>query len=88
MMEDVKAGSFSPRIIYDKDGAPVEFSALPLTMYADYEHKNFDSMSAVVETYYAEKSAVTRIRQKSADLRHVVSTILERESRKLALQRK
>ena len=88
MMEDVKAGSFSPRIIYDKDGAPVEFSALPLSMYADYEQKVFDSMSAVVETYYAEKSAVTRIRQKSADLRHVVSTILERESRKLSLQRK
>ena len=88
MMEDVKAGSFSPRIIYDKDGAPVEFSALPLSMYADYEQKAFDSMSAVVETYYAEKSAVTRIRQKSADLRHVVSTILELESRKLSLQRK
>lgn len=88
MMEDVKAGTYSPEIIYDKDGAPVEFSAIPLTMYSDMDVRKFDTISQVVWTYYAEKNASTRIRQKSSDLRHVVSTILDRETRKLSLQKK
>lgn len=88
MMEDVRAGSFSPQIIYDEDDSPVEFSAIPLSMYSDLHVRKFDTISSLVETFYAEKNAVTRIRQKSSDLRHVVSTILDRETRKLSLQQK
>ena len=55
-------------------------------MYQDLDAKPYDTMSEVLETYYAEKNSVTRIRQKSADLRHLVNTMLERESKKLDLQ--
>lgn len=47
---------------------------------------SYDSMSALLEHYYAEKSALTRIRQKSTDLRHVVQTALERNIKKYDLQ--
>lgn len=86
-MEDVKAGSFSPRIIYH-DGTPVEFSALPMTMYDDYEIVCRESISEVLETYYAEKNTVTRIRQRSVDLRKIVQNALERSRKKYDLQAK
>ena len=43
-------------------------------------------MSELLETFYDQKNEVTRIRQKSADLRHVVQTILERDIHKYDLQ--
>ena len=86
LMEDVASGRFEPNIIYDADSVPVEFSSVPLTMYKDLDSKRFETVSQVLETYYAQKNAASRIRQKSADLRHLVNTMLERESRKLDLQ--
>ncbi len=88
LMEDVKAGRFTPAIYYDEAGIPVEFASVELTMYRDYERRPFPSVSALLETYYAQRNEASRIRQKSADLRHIVSTLLERESRKLDLQMK
>ena len=86
LMEDIKAGSFEPNILYDESGIPVEFASVPLTMYSDYRCVGYSSVSALLEDYYAQRNAANRIRQKSADLRHIVNTILERESRKLDLQ--
>lgn len=81
----VREGSFSPAIIYEK-GVPVEFSAVPLTMYGEDDFISFDSVSRLLEQYYAEKSTVTRIRQKSVDLRKIVQTALERNVKKYDLQ--
>ncbi len=84
-MEQVLSGSFSPVIVYE-NGAPKEFAALTLTMYHEDSSKSFSSVSALLETYYAEKNALTRIRQKSADLRKIVQTALERTVKKYDLQ--
>ena len=45
-------------------------------------------MSQVLEQYYAEKDKITRIRQKSSDLRRIVQTALERNRKKFDLQAK
>jgi predicted ribosome quality control (RQC) complex YloA/Tae2 family protein len=89
MMEDIKKGSFKPNIVY-KNEEPVEFAAVPLTCYegSDYEATTFESISTLLETYYASKNAVTRIRQKSVDLRKIVQTALERNYKKYDLQEK
>lgn len=86
-VSQIKSGHFAPHIAYTGN-TPVEFAALPLTMYA---HGNdrivaYDSMSQLLETYYAEKNTITRIRQKSADLRKIVQTALERNVKKYDLQ--
>ena len=86
LMEDVREGHFTPTIYYDESDIPVEFASEALTMYRDYKSVQFPSVSELLETYYAQRNAANRIRQKSADLRHIVNTILERESRKLDLQ--
>ena len=85
MMEDVINREFHPVIIY-QGKEPKEFSSFELSCYADCETKSFDSISDVLRTYYAQKNASTRIRQKSYDLRHVVSTALDRSRKKYDLQ--
>lgn len=46
----------------------------------------YASMSSLLENYYAEKNTLTRIRQKSSDLRRIVQTALERNVKKYDLQ--
>ena len=45
-------------------------------------------MSRVLELYYAQKNTITRIRQKSSELRRIVQTALERNRKKYDLQLK
>jgi predicted ribosome quality control (RQC) complex YloA/Tae2 family protein len=88
-MEDIRKGAFSPAIYYKKAGGsqvPADFSAVPMTMYGDMERRDYPSISSLLEAFYDQKNEVTRIRQKSADLRHIVQTILERDIHKYDLQ--
>ena len=87
MMEDVKNGIFSPVILYEQK-EPVEFSALSLLQYQDAVSVSYDSISALLEQYYSEKNTLTRIRQKSSDLRRLVQTALDRNRKKYELQQK
>ena len=84
-MEDVRNGAFNP-VIYFDGNTPKEFSALPLTHFQNLEKKEYGSISEVLSTYYATRNALVRIRQKSADLRHIVQTALERNRKKYELQ--
>ncbi|MCB7521850.1 NFACT family protein [[Clostridium] hylemonae] len=83
--EQVKQGSFTPAIYYS-GGDPKDFSALPVSHYSAYRRQEFTSVSELLSTYYAVKNTMTRIRQKSADLHHVVQTALERSRKKYDLQ--
>lgn len=83
--ECVNTGSFSPCVYYD-GSQPKEYSVLPLTHFSTYTAKEFDSVSELLQSYYALKNTITRIRQKSADLRRVVQTALERNRKKYDLQ--
>lgn len=85
LMETVKSGNFSPNIVYENK-TPVEFASVPLTMYGNDASVSYSSVSALLEQYYAEKNTVTRIRQKSVDLRKIVQTALERNIKKYDLQ--
>ena len=84
-LSDVVAGKFSPRIYY-QDNSPVEFSSLALSNFASYDKVELTSPSTMVDTYYATKNALTRIRQKSAELRQVLQTLLNRNRKKYDLQ--
>jgi len=87
MVNAIQEGHFSPNIAYTGKN-PVEFAALPLTMYTGGEDElvSYASMSELLEHYYAEKNTLTRIRQKSSDLRRIVQTALERNVKKYDLQ--
>lgn len=74
--------------IYMKDGEPKDYASLPLTHIADSELIPYETVSEMLHSYYETKNIITRIRQKSADLRHIVQTALERNKKKLYLQEK
>ena len=87
-MEQAAEGDFSPNIIY-RGEEPVEYAVLPMTQYGpEHRVQSFETVSAMLETFYASRETVTRIRQKSSDLRRIVQTALERNSKKLSLQQK
>lgn len=86
-IEDIKTGNFAPQIVY-QGKTPIEYAALPLTIYSDLETISHESISYILETYYAERNTVTRIRQRSVDLRKIVQTALERSRKKYDIQAK
>lgn len=86
-MDDIRGCHFHPCIYYDGT-SPKDFGAVALSHFSNYTKQEFTSISEVLNTYYATKNTLTRIRQKSADLRHVVQTALERNRKKYDLQKK
>ena len=86
-MDDVRDANYTPNIVR-KGKEPVDFSSVTLSMYSELETASFSSISEVLENYYAEKNTYSRIRQKSVDLRKIVSTALERNVKKYDLQLK
>ena len=86
-MEDISEHKYAPNIV--RNGKePIDYSSVSLTMYENYDVAEFSSISEVLENYYAEKNVYSRIRQKSVDLRKIVSTALERNVKKYDLQLK
>ena len=65
-----------------------EAGAFTFSMFSDLTTEEYPSISEVLETFYAQKEVVTRIRQKSVDLRHIVQNALERTAKKYDLQLK
>jgi predicted ribosome quality control (RQC) complex YloA/Tae2 family protein len=87
-MSRIRNSEFSPAVIYE-NGIPREYAAFHLLSYEkmkDCSIKEYKDMSILLTDFYAEKNALTRIRQKSASLRHITSTALERTVRKYDLQ--
>lgn len=85
LLEPVVKGEFTPLLYYDGE-VPKEFSCLALTHFEGYRVETLPSVSDLLRTFYASRDAVTRIRQKSADLRRIVQTALERNRKKYDLQ--
>ncbi len=83
----VKTDNYSPSIIMNQD-VPKEFNSFPLTVYSDLTAKPYDSVSLLLEEFYSKKNLVTRIRQKSVDLRKIVNTALEKDYKKYEIQLK
>ncbi len=84
--KDVKEREFSPCLFAEQNGNPIEFAAFPFSIYQDQKTERYESMSELLELFYGRKAKAARIRQKSADLRHITSVALERQSKKLSLQ--
>lgn len=85
LIELVRGKEFIPNMIIEH-GLPKDFSSLILTMYP--ENKTYESVSQLIRDYYSKKEIITRIRQKSSDLRRIITNALERSYKKLDIQEK
>jgi predicted ribosome quality control (RQC) complex YloA/Tae2 family protein len=104
VMECIRTGNYSPAIYYDGEAPREYSSIpLTIYGYHEeqesgtdvnidgeesYRFRRCSTISELIISYYAEKNAATRIRQKSVDLRKLVQTILERNVRKYDTQLK
>lgn len=88
-IDNIRLHNYTPNILY-KNNEPLEFSSIPLTSYSGTNIivKHFDNISDVLETYYSQKSIITRIHQKSTDLRKIINNALSRARKKYDLQLK
>lgn len=85
VVEDIKNNIFAPQIVVENN-SPFEYSAMDLTSFDDASKQKYDSISALLESYYAQKELITRMKQRSTDLRKIVQTMLERDIKKYDLQ--
>ena len=85
MIDDIKNNNFTPVIYYNND-EPVEFNSFKLTLFGDSIEKQLSTINKVIVEFYSQKDRYTRIRQKSATLRHIVDTNLNKDRKKYDLQ--
>ena len=85
--EDVKDNDFSPAIVYE-NSSPTHFAVLSTGIYNNLRKENFESVSRLLETFYMVKDKSDRIRQRSTDLRQIVTSSLARNYKKYDLQLK
>ncbi|MCH3986945.1 MAG: NFACT family protein [Lachnospiraceae bacterium] len=87
MAARIREEDFHP-MLYRRDGEDFAYAILPMRMYEGLEAEAFDSPSTLLSRYYASRDRRDRMRQKTSDLRHIVTTLLERTGKKLAIQEK
>ena len=86
VLGSVRDGNFSPLMISDEDGKPVDFNAVPVTVFdKNYMIETNPSISYIVEKFYYEKALHFRISQKTAQLVKLVTHNIERCRKKLAI---
>ncbi len=74
-------------VIYSEGGSFKEFTQEAYGIYSHMQALPRESASELLETYFATKNKETKMKQRSADLRKLVSNILEKEIRKSEIYR-
>ena len=85
VFKDVKNGRFSPSLVEDENGTPREYAFLPLLQYP--RCRLYESASALLDAWFGERDKEMRVRQRAADILHLLSSAEARITNKLALQR-
>ncbi len=78
---------FTPTIIYNNK-KPLEFSIFDLSCYEGMEKQSYESISSVIDLFYDKKNNDNQIKQKTADIRKIITTLIERGNKKLLIQEK
>lgn len=77
-----------PYILYKPNGAPLDFSFLPITQYGlSAVGREMASFSELLDAFYAQKDAMERQRQRAHDMLRVLTNAADRVSRRLEHQR-
>lgn len=84
----ISNGDFSPHIYYEETGKAVDITPWPFLLYAHLRGEAYESPSEMLETFYAQRDAALRLRQRTTDLRKTLATLLERCRKKGFAQEK
>ena len=75
-----------PTVAYKPDGTPFEFSYTKIEQYTGYETKSFDSISALLEEFYAQKENISRINVAAHDIIKLVKNLYSRTEKRLSIR--
>ena len=81
----VREARFAPALFADASGKTVEYAFLPLTHYGECKH--VDSPSALLDEWFGARDRDARVKQRAADVLHIVNNAHARVLHKLELQR-
>ncbi len=85
-LDDAEAGRFSPCVIIDKDGLPVDYTAYAPSIYKDIlQVYPRASLSAAMEDFFSVRDTAARMLHKSAALRKRIGHILDRLHKKISI---
>ena len=83
----IRERKFTPNLVYDGN-VPIFYAPFRFKIYGDKKTEDYESISLLLQDFYARKKAYTDIRQKTADLRQIVQTLLNKDYKKYDLQLK
>ncbi len=88
IVDKIKNEDYSLNVIYDSHYKLNEFSVVELN-YINYSNKKyFDSPSELIEYFYTERDKQYRLNQKSADIKKILQSSIERYIKKIDIQQR
>lgn len=80
----------NPCVIYEKSsGKIIDFSPIDILQYSGLaEKKYFENINEMLDDYYFKRDSIERMKQKSADLVHLLNTNIERTAKKISILKK
>ncbi len=85
MIKDLKTDTYNPTLFY-KNNEVYDFSCFNLKTYSEYSYQCCLGISEAIELFYNERDKKDRLKQKTGDIRKVVSTKLDRCFKKIEKQ--
>lgn len=86
VIELIKEKRFTP-VMACHDGAPAEYSFLPLLQYGEAELRTYGSFGELLDTFYGERDRRALVRSRADDLLRTMKAAENRLCRKLDAQR-
>ena len=88
LKETVIGGRGEPTLVYKADGSPMDFAFMDIRQYGDtLRTKRFDSFGELLDSFFADRDRIARMKAKSSDLNRLLSNTVDRLSRKINLQK-
>lgn len=76
-----------PTLLTDEDGAPLDVTGFPYLSRDPQRQKTCATLSEAMDAYYLQRDQKERITQRAHNLRKFLQNTLERDEKKLAIQR-
>ncbi len=88
LAKTVNERNVKPCYLTDANGAFIDFSYMPLTLYDNSAVISFtESLSEILDIFYFERERLQRAKSKAEDLFKTVASLIERTTKKINVQR-
>ena len=80
--------SYTPTIVFDDSGKPVDYSYMDITYLGDnVDKRSYPRLSDMLDSYFEEKDRLEHIHQRAHDITTLLNNAEARTERKLGIQR-